>query len=86
MTSHRHFFDVVLLLLSSLVTGPSFMTISSLVLSGVMKIFFLYPPLSFAQYLEANAVLLLMKLCDLLQGLSKINFKSKNENTQCVSQ
>ena len=86
MTSHRHFFDVVLLLLSNLVTGPSFMTISSLVLSGVMKIFFLYPPLSFAQYLEANAVLLLMKLCDLLQGLSKINFKSKSENTQCVSQ
>ena len=47
-----------------------------------MKIFLLYPPLSFAQYLEANAILLPMKLCDLLQGLSKVNFKSKSENTQ----
>ena len=32
MTSKSNFFDVVLFLLSSLVTGPSFMSISSLVL------------------------------------------------------
>ena len=32
MTSSSNFFDVVLFLLSSLVTGPSFMSISSLVL------------------------------------------------------
>ena len=33
-TSSSIFFDVVLFLLSSLVTGPSFMSISSLVLEG----------------------------------------------------
>ena len=63
MTSSSIFFDVVLFLLSSLVTGPSFMSISPLVrncdnivLKGIdqksenRK----YPRLSFAQYVETE--------------------------------
>ena len=79
------FFDVALFLLSSLVTGPSFMTISSLVLE-LWK---------FSFYTHLWVLLNIWRLmqfccswnfCDLLQGLSKVNFKSKSENTQWVSQ
>ena len=64
MESSSKFFDLLLLLFLSLVTGPSFMSISLLVLelwqftfkgidqkSGNRK----YPRLSFAQYLETGA-------------------------------
>ena len=64
MTSSSKLFDVVLFLLSSLVTGPSFMSISSLVLE-LWQFSFIrdwseirkseYPRLSFAQFLEAVA-------------------------------
>ena len=60
--SSSNFFDGVLFLLSNLVTGPSFMSVSSLVLefffqkdidqkSGNRK----YPRVGFAQNLEAGA-------------------------------
>ena len=85
MTSHRDFFWRCFISLVKFSCWSKFHD-NIITGSGVMKIFLLYPPLSFAQYLEANAILLPMKLCDLLQGLSKVNFKSKSENTQWVSQ
>ena len=64
MTSSSKLFDVVLFLLSSLVTGPSFMSVASLVLD-LWQFSFIrdwpeirkseYPRLSFAQFLEAVA-------------------------------
>ena len=61
MTSSPSSFDVVLFLMSSLVTGPLF-HVNMVIASGVMTIFFYkgltgnqkYPYLSFAQYLETG--------------------------------
>ena len=63
MTSSSNFFDVVLFLLSSVVPGPSFMSISSLV-QELWQFLFIrdwrkirnwkYPRPSFVQYLETG--------------------------------
>ena len=88
---HRHiffffffffFFEVVLFLLSGLVTDPSFMSISSLVLElwqfsfkrdwpEILK----YPCLNFVQYLETGVLVIeLMKCYWLLQNSRIIAF------------